>query len=485
MSSGRQGYAGCGYGTDKGIFAFGGSNTVSYTSSANLISNTGVIASDTTSVGSPRSATAACTYNGDKGIVGFGYDGYYMNQYNLISNLGVIGLDAFISSGRADKTDVYGRSGHAAASFGGSYDSGLFAFGTDGTFAKGPTDGVTYSTVIFGNTGTVKAFSTFFGTARKNLAATSFDGYGPVAPPTPVDNGKRAIFGFGDNEVAQLSVTNQVSSTGLVSGDSTNTLPAMTQRAAAGYGGDKGIFGFGFTNSYQSITNLVSPTGVIATFTVGVGTPRRLLAAAGFGGDQAIFAFGTNGPSLSMSNLVSNTGVVGSDNLTVGKPRDQLSAAGFGNDKAIFLQGHGPGSFADNTLITNIVSNTGVIGTDSIIINANLSHKLTAAATFGYDKAIFGYGIDVSYGGGPSNIVYRINNVGVFMIDSYTISMQRRYGLAASSYGGDKAIFGYGRQNLQPMFLSTMNTVSNTGDVASDITGAGTARSNLAASTFG
>ena len=126
-----------------------------------------------------------------------------------------------------------------------------------------------------------------------------------------------------------------------------------------------------------------------------------------------------------------------------------------------------------------------MIETDSTIINANLSKKLTAAATYGYDKAIFGYGMDVSYGGGPSNMVYRINNVGVFMVGSYTISGVSRYGLAATSYGGDKAIFGYGRQVLRPMFLSTINTVSNTGDVASDITGAGTARFNLAASTFG
>ena len=337
--------------------------------------------------------------------------------------------------------------------------------------------------MIFGNTGTVKAFSTFFGTARKNLAATSFDGDGPVAPPTPVDNGKRAIFGFGDNEVAQLSMTNLVSSTGIVSGDSITALPAMTQRAAAGYGGDKGIFGFGFTNSYQSITNLVSSSGVVASFTAGVGTPRRLLAAAGYGGDKAIFAFGSNGPGLSMSNLVSNTGVVGSDNLTVGFPRHSLSAAGFGNDKALFIQGNG--AIPTNTLILNIITNTGVISNDTTITNPNRSTIYAAAATYGYDKAIFGFGISIAYGSLPLNRLSKINNFGVFSTDFLFASDIARYGLAASSYGGDKAIFGYGRHNKQPMFLSTMNTVSNIGHVSTAITGAGTARSNLSATTFG
>ena len=54
--------------------------------------------------------------------------------------------------------------------------------------------------------------------------------------------------------------------------------------AAANYGGDKGIFGYGSASGVAnySITNLVSNTGVVATDTAGVGTARDGLAAAGY-----------------------------------------------------------------------------------------------------------------------------------------------------------------------------------------------------------
>ena len=44
--------------------------------------------------------------------------------------------------------------------------------------------------------------------------------------------------------------------------------------------GDKAIFGYGISASYQSMTNLVSNTGVVSTDTTGVGTARTGLAAA-------------------------------------------------------------------------------------------------------------------------------------------------------------------------------------------------------------
>ena len=51
--------------------------------------------------------------------------------------------------------------------------------------------------------------------------------------------------------------------------------------------------------------------------------------------------------------------------------------------------------------------------------------------------------------------------------------------LAASSYGGDKAIFGYGGA-----YVSLTNLVSNSGVVSSDVTGVGTARADLAAAGY-
>jgi hypothetical protein len=76
----------------------------------------------------------------------------------------------------------------------------------------------------------------------------------------------------------------------------------------------------------------VSNTGVVAADVTGVGTARYGLAAAGYGGDKAIFGYGVNfvggSPvSYSITNLVSNTGVVASDTTGVGSARLALGAA--------------------------------------------------------------------------------------------------------------------------------------------------------------
>ena len=52
--------------------------------------------------------------------------------------------------------------------------------------------------------------------------------------------------------------------------------------AAAGYGGDKAIFGYGSAVSASSLTNLVSNTGVVSADVTGVGTARSDLAAASY-----------------------------------------------------------------------------------------------------------------------------------------------------------------------------------------------------------
>jgi hypothetical protein len=79
-----------------------------------------------------------------------------------------------------------------------------------------------------------------------------------------------------------------------------------------------------------SITNLVSNTGIVANDTTGVGTARAYLAAASYGVDTAIFGYGQNGSRVSMTNLVSNTGVVATDTTGVGTARENLSAASYG-----------------------------------------------------------------------------------------------------------------------------------------------------------
>jgi hypothetical protein len=69
----------------------------------------------------------------------------------------------------------------------------------------------------------------------------------------------------------------------------------------------------------------------VATDTTGVGTARRFLAAAGYGADKAIFGYGNDiNDSVSITNLVSNTGVVATNTTGVGTARNSLAAAAYG-----------------------------------------------------------------------------------------------------------------------------------------------------------
>ena len=78
------------------------------------------------------------------------------------------------------------------------------------------------------------------------------------------------------------------------------------------------------------MTNKVSNTGVVSADTTGVGTARRELAAASYGTDEAIFGYGTTGTNVSMTNKVSNAGVVSTDTTGVGTDRRFLAASSYG-----------------------------------------------------------------------------------------------------------------------------------------------------------
>jgi hypothetical protein len=141
----------------------------------------------------------------------------------------------------------------------------------------------------------------------------------------------RAIFSYGTNG-GPVSTTNLVSNTGVVGADVAGVGTARQTLAAAGYGKDKAIFGYGYdgTNTL-SMTNLVSNTGVVGTDVTGVGTARYYLAAAGYGLDKAIFGYGLTGVNVSLTNLVSNTGVVGNNVTGVGTARYGAGAASYGS----------------------------------------------------------------------------------------------------------------------------------------------------------
>ena len=64
------------------------------TAVSNLVSNAGVVATDTSGVGTARVASAACEYGSDKGIWAYGTDASLQNVSNLVSNTGVVASDA-------------------------------------------------------------------------------------------------------------------------------------------------------------------------------------------------------------------------------------------------------------------------------------------------------------------------------------------------------------------------------------------------------
>jgi len=289
---------------------------------------------------------------------------------------------------------------------------------------------------------------------------------------TGLSGTQKAIFGYGvANFPVNVSMTNLVSNTGVVATDTTGVGTARRSLAAAGYGTDKAIFGYGYSSAQSSMTNLVSNTGIVATDTTGVGTGRSGLAAAGYGTDKAIFGYGNTGAVVSVTNLVSNTGTVATDTTGVGTARYYIAAAEYGSDKAIFGYGQSATPYLS---MTNLVSNTGVVATDTTGVGT--ARYYLAATGYGSDKAIFGYGNN----GSNLSITNLVSNTGVVANDTTGVGTNRA-GLAAAGYGSDKAIFGYGYTSG---VVSMTNLVSNTGTVATDITGVGTAREGLDAAGY-
>ena len=287
---------------------------------------------------------------------------------------------------------------------------------------------------------------------------------------------QRAIFGYGINfGAANVSITNLVSNTGIIATDTTGVGTARQGLAAAGYGTDKAIFGFGETSGVVAMTNLVSNTGVVANDTAAVSVvPRQYLSAAAYGTDKAIFAYGAYNSAgtstTAYTNLVSNTGVIAADTYNGGQERMRSFGAGYGGDKAIFAYGSNVSNPVLNS--TYLVSNTGIPSSGQS--NIGTARWGVAAAAYGTDKAIFGFGWNGSTELAITNLV---SNTGVVAGDQ-TIADNPRYWLAAAGYGGDKAIFSFGVNS------GSTNLVSNTGVISTYILQVGTGRYKLAAAGY-
>jgi hypothetical protein len=157
--------AGCTYGGDKGITAFGQIQGFSpyFANFSNLVSNTGVQAADVALVGSQKTSYAGCSYGGDKGMIAFGRNtsGTNINLINNVSNVGILGGDI--------STVAYPTAEHAGATYGG--DKGFFALGR-------PTGYTGFSNLInlVSNTGVVGSSIVTVAQRRRNPFAVPFGG---------------------------------------------------------------------------------------------------------------------------------------------------------------------------------------------------------------------------------------------------------------------------------------------------------------------
>jgi hypothetical protein len=286
---------------------------------------------------------------------------------------------------------------------------------------------------------------------------------------------QKAIFGYGQTP-STLSITNLVSSTGVVASDTPGVGTARAALGCAGYGADKAIFAYGSIPII--ISNLVSNIGVVSTDTPIAGVQKNFAAGARYGNDKALFAFGTGGL---ISNLVSNTGVVASDTPIAGTPLSARSGTSYGGDKAIYAFGQFPSAPNGFPTISNLVSNTGVVASDTSFTATG--RNFLTAANYGNDKAIFGFGRITAPA--YTAITNLVSNTGVIASDTPGVATAKaRY--AASNYGGDKAIFAFGDTRANPGFFTqnSKNLVSNTGVVAADAPGVGTGRYSLAAAGY-
>ena len=120
-----------------------------------------------------------------------------------------------------------------------------------------------------------------------------------------------------------------------------------------------------------------------------------------------------------------------------------------------------------------------VVATDTTGVGT--ARQAMAAATYGYTgQAIFAYGTDFA-GTTSLSLSNKVSNTGVVATDTTGVGTAR-FGLAAASYGGGNAIFGYGYDGTNN--VSMTNLVSATGVVATDTTGVGTARRYPAAAGY-
>ena len=129
--------------------------------------------------------------------------------------------------------------------------------------------------------------------------------------------------------------------------------------------------------------------------------------------------------------------------------------------------------------ITNLISNSGVVSADVSAVASTTGRHNLAASSFGGDRAIFAYGF--FDGGSQLSMSNLTDNNGVISADVTGVGTARS-NLGAVGYGYNKGLFAFGAAGGQ---TNVSNKVSSAGVVASDTTGVGTAKASVAGTTFG
>ena len=213
----------------------------------------------------------------------------------------------------------------------------------------------------------------------------------------------------------------------------------------------------------------VGDTIVFADYARTWGTNGIVIDSNGlnYQGDDDTFdvEYGTDGLALSITYVDATKGWI----PTIDEAVTDVPAKG--NSEGIFGYGVDGGVTVS---MTNLVANTGVVSTD--VTGVGTARYNLAATQYGGDKGIFGYG------NATLSMTNLVTNAGVVGTDVTGVGTGRER-LAACSYGTDKGIFGFG--NVEPTKQNMTNLVSNVGVVATDTTGVGTARLALGACEYG
>lgn len=276
-----------------------------------------------------------------------------------------------------------------------------------------------------------------------------------------------------------LSNSNIVTPSGVVGDDRTTVSTARWGSRATNYGtAGSSIVAFGRYGTYSStqvstFANKITPLGVVAADTSGVGTARYQCAATTYGTGKAIFGYGsvnyeeTYGGNINLTNLVSDTGVIATDTTGVGTRRGNLSATGYGADKGLFAYG-AELNIGSGVGIRNLVSNTGVVASDTSCVGTT---RIGAAGLrYGTDKAIIAFG----WLSGYYNMVNLVSNTGVIATDTATSGVARGDPSACGfgSYGEGLVSYGVAYTD----WWNSSVTISEFGSVGSDTTCVGTGR---------